>query len=192
MREIGIIKLVQIQRASLKLGEKPNKIYDPSPLLVVDSLRLSPQGVIGLTADGGQIMDVHNANHPDSKNRAENGISVGFTSHYAAMRARFGEHLVDGISGENILVDTVHQFELADLGSQLTFQNPHTGEVVYLDDLMVAAPCEPFSRFALRQAPPVEANVMKSTLQFLDGGMRGFYAVAKGGIVQAGDKVLIP
>ena len=189
MEEIGVVKFVQIQRASLKYGEKPNKVYNPSPLLVVDSLRLSPQGLVGVTADGGQIVDVHNTTHPDTKNWDGNGVSVGFTSHYTAMRAKFGAHLVDGISGENILIEASHPFALADLGKRLAFQNPATGELTYLHNLMVAAPCEPFSRFVLRQSPPVEPDVMKSTLQFLDSGMRGFYAAAQSGMVQAGDKV---
>ena len=32
-------------------------------------------------------MDIHNRNHPDSRHGSGNGLSVGFTSHYARMRA---------------------------------------------------------------------------------------------------------
>ncbi len=58
MHEIGRIKQVQIQRSSLKLGERPYRVYDPAPLLVVDSLALSARGVVGVTADGALKMRV--------------------------------------------------------------------------------------------------------------------------------------
>jgi MOSC domain len=139
-------------------------------------------------ADGTEIIDVHNVSHPQSRNGGANGISVGFTAHYAAMRAHFGAHLSDGIAGENILVETASTIKLSDLGKRLVFQN-QAGTFVYLDNLLVAPPCEPFSRFALRQSPPVEAATMKATLQFLDDGTRGFYAVPLSGTIQSGDKV---
>ena len=188
MREIGVVKAVQIQRSSLKSGVKPQQVYAPTALLAVARLQLSPEGVLGLTDTGETIVDVHHAQHAETKNVGKNGVSVGFTSHYAAMRARFGPHLVDGSAGENILVDAEQSFALADLGGRLIFQNT-AGEEVVLEKLLVDAPCEPFSRFALQQTPPVEASLMKSTLQFLDSGMRGFYATAQRGSVQVGDKV---
>jgi hypothetical protein len=191
MREIGRVKLVQIQRASLKVGERRHVRYDPSPLLAVDSLLLTPSGVVGLTADGGRMIDVHNAQHPESKNqRGLNDISIGFTGHYQAMRARFGPHLADGCAGENILVEADRAFTLADLTGRLAIQNPATGEVVYLAEVLVAAPCVPFSHFAASQAE-LPAEALKDTLQFLNDGRRGFYAqLAEGqreGWVQAGD-----
>src|SRR2546430_5652355 len=36
MRELGRIVRLQIQRSSLKTGEKPRRRYDPAPLLAVD------------------------------------------------------------------------------------------------------------------------------------------------------------
>ena len=189
MREIGTVKHLQVQRSPLKSGENPNRIYNPAPLLKVERLLLFPQGVIGVTDDGGEIVDVHNADHLNSKNSRVNGVSVGFTAHYVAMRGRFGEHLTDAIAGENILVEAGDTIKLADLGKRLAFQNPASGTLVYLDDLMVADPCEPFSRFALCQNPPVPAALMKETLQFLGDGMRGFYATATQGSIQVGDRV---
>ena len=49
MREIGRVKLVQVHPAPLKVGRHPNAYYDPSPLLVVDTLLVSPYGAIGVT-----------------------------------------------------------------------------------------------------------------------------------------------
>ncbi|HKF38616.1 MAG TPA: hypothetical protein VKB35_17100 [Ktedonobacteraceae bacterium] len=42
MREIGRVKLVQVQPAPLKVGGRPNAYYDPSQLLVVDTLLVNP------------------------------------------------------------------------------------------------------------------------------------------------------
>ncbi|HJZ46707.1 MAG TPA: hypothetical protein VKE41_06060, partial [Roseiflexaceae bacterium] len=78
MREIGSIKQVQIQRSSLKQGQRPQRYYDPAPLLAVERLRLAPDGVVGLGPAGEQLIDVHHASHPDSKNRqGMNAISIG-------------------------------------------------------------------------------------------------------------------
>jgi MOSC domain-containing protein YiiM len=194
MREIGTVKRVQIQRSRLKLGEKPYRVFDPSPLLVVAALLLSSDGVIGVTEDGGKLIDVHNAGHPETRNHdGINGVSVSFTSHYREMRACFGSHLVDGCAGENILIETDRHMSLEDLGKRLAFQNPSGGELVYLDALMVAAPCKEFSHFvnqANLKTAPLSAEQLKSTLQFLDNGQRGFYAASLGsGNIQAGDKV---
>ena len=194
MREIGRILQLQVQRSSLKVGQRPHAHYDPAPLLVVDSLLISPDGVVGLTADGGKLIDVHNARHPASKNRGENGISVGFTSHYQAMRARCGPHLVDGCAGENILVEAGRSFALDDLGSAVAIQSSATGRIVYLTDLQVAAPCVEFSHFAAGQAANLEAEQLQAMLRFLDGGRRGFYAALadqQQAVVQAGDRVFV-
>ncbi|MBZ0294764.1 MAG: MOSC domain-containing protein [Anaerolineae bacterium] len=190
MKKIGTVKQVQVQQSSLKAGEKPNQYYDPAPLLVVDALHLTAAGVTGLTMDGSQIVDVHNATHPASRNGGDNGVSVGFTSHYRAMRDQFGTHLVDGIAGENILVESDHRWRLDELGARLAFENPETGALVYLDALMPAPPCVPFSQFALQAA--AGGDTIKAALQFLHEGTRGFYATAhQPGSVQPGDVVYI-
>ena len=74
MRDIGRIVRLQIQRASLKTGEKPTRVYDPAPLLVVDRLALGPDGALGEGSDGswlvldlrgGRIVGVEVALWPD-------------------------------------------------------------------------------------------------------------------------------
>lgn len=186
MRQIGIVKRVQIQRGPLKA----EGFYNPAPLLVVDSLALSPEGVIGLLADGAEWIDAHHAQHPQTRYRGMNPISVSFSGHYAYMRERFGGHMVEGIAGENILVEAVSpRFMIEDLGKRLAFQNEAGGELVYLDDLLAAPPCAPFSQFALQDAAP-PAPRLKETLQCLDHGIRGFYgAVQQPGTIRAGDVV---
>jgi hypothetical protein len=191
MREIGTIKQVQIQRSSLKVGERPSRHYDPSPLLVVEGLLLTPGGAIGLKDDV-HIIDVHHADHPDSRNAGPNATSFGFTSHYRAMRARFGDHLVDGCAGENILIDADQQLTLEVIAQQVAIQIS-SGEIVYLRHVMVAAPCVEFSQYAARTPNPLSSQQMKETLQFLDNGMRGFYATLDGQpqSVQPGDRVFV-
>jgi hypothetical protein len=195
MREIGIIKHVQLQRSSLKLGQRPHRYYDPAALLVVERLLLSPGGVRAVGANGEPIVDIHHAAHPESKNSlGMNGISIGLTSHYRAMRDRYGAHLTDGCAGENILIEGDQVWSLDQLGAALMIHRAD-GQIVMLDRLMVAAPCVEFSRFAYLSADPLTADQLRAALQFLDGGMRGFYARLADGQpdaeIRAGDRVFV-
>src|SRR2546422_4446384 len=81
MRDLGRIVRLQIQRASLKTGEKPTRVYDPTPLLAVDRLALGPDGALGEGSDGSWLVDVHHRAHPRTKNEdGAHGVSLGFTS----------------------------------------------------------------------------------------------------------------
>lgn len=196
MREIGRIKQVQVQPTSLKFGSRLQTYYDPSPLLVVDYVLVSAEGVIGVAADGKQVIDVHHVQHPGSKNSGgKNGVSIGFTSHYAAIRAKLRPQLADGAAGENILIEADRPFALADLGEQVAIQSAETGEVLYLARLKVAAPCVEFSQYAANDGIPMSAEALKETLQFLHNGRRGFYATAtnvqESMSIRAGDSVFV-
>jgi hypothetical protein len=169
---LGRIVRLQIQRSSLKLGEKPNRWYDPAPLLAVDRLTLTPDGATITGADGVEVLDVHHAQHPATRNSGGvNDLSVGFTGHYAAMRGRFGSHLADGLAGENILVERPGFTSLAEVAGGLAVRRA-AGGWVRLGEVRVAAPCVEFSRYSSRSA---DAETVKATLQFLDAGVRGFY-----------------
>lgn len=194
MRQIGQIKQVQIQRAALKLGQKPHRYYDPSSILVVEKLLLTSGGVLGETAGGEQLLDVHNIDHPTSRNAGVNGVSLGFTSHYRAMREKFGAHLRDGCAGENILVEVSEEFQLEALGKRVALRSRESGVLAYLESLKVAAPCVEFSHFALNEVMPVPAELLRETLIFLDRGRRGFYATftsAEPFALRAGDSVFV-
>jgi len=189
MRTIGTVARLQIQRSSLKTGEKPNRTYDPTPLLSVPRLHIAPDGVLG----GGDawIVDVHHQAHPETKNEdGLHGVSLGFTSHYAAMRERFGERLVVGCAGENIIAAADRPFTYDDLADGVAILAPDGHERVRLKVLQVAHPCRPFTGWALgKQVAP---EVLKENLQFLDGGMRGFYCVGEGaGTVEIGDRLAL-
>ena len=188
MQEIGNIEMLQVQAGSLKVERNGIKSYDPALLQSVDSIRLEAGGAVALC--GGELLDVHHADHPQTKNRAnQNAISIGFTGQYAAMRARFGSHLTNGCAGENILIGADRLLSAAELERDLVIVN-QKNEQFRLTGLLCAAPCEPFSRFALGIDAEHSRTQMKRTLQFLDDGMRGFYAHlgGAGGIVAVGDR----
>jgi len=202
MYEIGTIKRLQVQPTSLKVGQKPHRYYDPSPLLIVDHLLVSAKGAIGVKEDGSQVIDVHHMDHLESHNiDGVNGLSIGFTSHYEAMRSKFDQHVVDGCAGENILVEVDKQFTIAELRNGLAIQSADSGQVVHLTDIVLAAPCVEFSHFAsstINQGPtgiPLSNVELKAALQFLDKGMRGFYAGVVGDespvVIRTGDRVFI-
>jgi len=196
MQLIGHIKQVQVQPSPLKIGHGPAKYYDPAPLRRVNSLHITKKGVLGLAEDDSQLLDIHHADHPNTRqNNGLNSISLGFTSHYQAMRDKFGAHLTDGIAGENILIESATSYALNDLGQRLAIQSAQSGDYYYLTQLMVAAPCVPFSTFAADQygLMPLSNQQIKEALQFLLDGMRGFYATLDetqvACTIQAGDAV---
>ena len=189
MHVIGSIVRLQIQRSPLKTGEKPNRVYDPAPLLTVDRLMVSADGTLGFDRDR-WIVDVHHRAHPDTRNSdGRHGISIGFTSHYEAMRERFGDRIAFGCAGENVIVETPRRFTLDDLRGGIAVLRDGT-EVVRLATLDVAHPCKPFTGWALGRT--VESEVLKANLQFLDGGTRGFrLAGGISGELAIGDSVAV-
>jgi hypothetical protein len=192
MRELGRIVRLQIQRASLKTGEKPTRTYDPAPLLSVDRLLIGPDGALGQGPDGSWLVDVHHRAHPRTKNEdGAHGVSLGFTSHYARMRDRFGDRITLGCAGENIIVETERSVPLEDLERGVVLLSPDGLELARLEVLQVAHPCRPFSGWAL--GGMMESAALKETLQFLEGGTRGYYCQGVGsGILSLGDCVTVP
>ena len=145
-----------------------------------------------LRVDERETVDVHSAVHPDSRNRGNgNMLSVVFTGHYAILRDRYGEHMREGIAGENMLVEYDDRLELADVERGLAIEGAD-GRRIELDTVSVAHPCVEFSRFALddRNAP---STLVSNTLKFLDAGTRGFYAVVTSPLparIELGDVLL--
>ncbi|HYK82008.1 MAG TPA: MOSC domain-containing protein [Gemmatimonadales bacterium] len=192
MHELGQIVRLQVQRSSLKTGEKPVRVYSPARLLVVERLAVGPDGVLGEGPDGAWIVDVHHRAHPATKNEdGAHGVSLGFTGHYRLMRERFGDRITSGCAGENILVEADERVALTDLAGGVACVAADGRTLVRLEVLQVAHPCRPFSGWAL--GAQVEPEVLKETLQFLDEGTRGFYCLGVGsGIISVGDRVVLP
>ena len=87
-------------------------------------------------------------------------------------------------------METSRRFTLEDLAAGLVCVGTGGAEVVRLGVLDVAHPCRPFTGWALGNV--VESEVLKSHLQFLDGGTRGFYCRGEGaGIVSLGDRIVL-
>jgi hypothetical protein len=102
--------------------------------------------------------------------------------------------MVDGIAGENIIIEYDQEVWTEDLGQQLAIENKKTGQMTLLDLVCFAAPCEEFSHFAAQsQDKRLPAAKLKSMLQFLNNGRRGFLLVLHEGqeaaTVQPGDRV---
>ncbi len=197
--ELGHVKLVQLQPQGLIIDASNTPsgyLYDPSRLLKVDQLTINPLGIETITSTGEHILDIHHINHPDKEYDDDDLVCIAFTSHYEAMRARFGAHLVDGIAGENIIIECDREIWPEDLGKQLIIENANTGHQMKLEMVSHANPCQEFSQFAMGtpyEKPP--AAEMKATLQFLGNGRRGFLLVMPSGqgaaTVQPGDKVFV-
>ena len=189
MELIGTVVRLQVQRSRLKPGPRSTRVYDPTPLLEVPELELEPRGVVGLV-DGQRVQDVHHADHPDSRSRGLNGLSLLPRAHYSRLRARFGDHLVDGVAGESLLLETAGPWTLADLTGDLVLETADGG-LLGLADPAVAAPCVEFTRFCLRRKPGRVDEELTAALGELDSGARGFYLTATGtGRVRAGASLL--
>ena len=194
MRLIGHIRQLQIQKDALKKGAGAERTYDLGALSIVPAARLTTDGVTGLN-DAQEMHDIHHSQHKHSRHRPSSAISFNFTQNYERMRRRFGSELLMGCGGENILIDLVAGVDLASL-----LQNPGVTLVIESEGLQrgsltgvkVAKPCVPFSEYVLNMDAKPPAGVVKETLQFLDGGMRGYYCAWEGEPleVRIGDKVL--
>jgi hypothetical protein len=189
---IGTVVRLQVQVASLKVQGATREQYDPAGLRSVPALELCQAGASSRDVYGEVVLDQHHREQPHSKNRrGVNGVSIGFTVYYAAMRERFGAHLCDGIAGENIVVAT-EQRVLPDLAAHGLCIVPAEGPEVRLENVFAAEPCVPFTRFALRYPPEARSNsTVKEALAFLREGMRGYYATYRGAPVtlRLGDRV---
>lgn len=174
MRLLGTIVRLQYQCDHLKFEGPHGRRFSPANIVPVEELTFTPHGVMAGSALEPRY-DAHHTHHPRSRNRGDNGVSIGFTGHYVAMRERLGERLVEGIAGENILIEREDIFTEADLAGGLvveTIDGP-----IGIVAIKVAAPCVEFSRYAIDF--PDEAKPDRSvteTVQFLHQGMRGFYA----------------
>lgn len=171
---IGPLVRLQVQVSPLKQGERPRRWYAPDAITPVSTLVLDDGGVVGF-AGATEVNDVHHRDHPLSRYRGENGVSVGFTAHYAAMRAEFGDFLHDGIAGENLLVASESILSADDVAAGIVIMTA-TGPVS-LAEVQVAAPCVEYGKFCLRYPHDRIADAaVAAAVAFLHQGVRGFYA----------------
>ena len=194
MREIGRIKLVQLQPSGLIIETPSGGFYDASRRLEVDRLQITSLGIEAITQEGEHVLDIHHISHLGKAYDNNDLICIGFTPHYDAMRGRFGQHMVDGIAGENILIESEEEVWLSDLGQGIAIENQDTDSRTLLNLLSFASPCSEFSHFAMQsQDKKLPSHELKAVLQFLDKGRRGFLLVLREGqetaLVRPGDRV---
>lgn len=183
---IGRVAGLRIAMADLKLGDGP---YDPSRLLAVDEMWLTPRGCVA-PRDGAHVLDVHHLDHPGPRRHGlsdDRMVSVGFTSHHASMAEVFG-HDRGRNAAENIVVEADGRFTEDDLADGVSIVGDHPP--VLLPDLAVCTPCAQFSAYMTGTAEP---SVVSEALGRLDGGMRGFVGglghLERPVVVRLGDEV---
>jgi len=199
-RELGVVDLVQLQPRGLIIDAQESSpvgsFYDASRRVEVDRLEITPRGIQATLPTGEKVLDIHHLDHPDKAYGDDDLVCIGFSSHYEAMRTEFGAHMVDGIAGENILIDYSDEVWPEDLGESLGIENQDTGEVAVLQMVSFAEPCVEFSRFCA-QSPQekLPAQRLGEILKFLGNGRRGFLLVLdqahEAVIVRPGDKVFL-
>ena len=140
-RGLGRVKLVQVQPAGLIIETPSGYFYDAARRVEVESLSITPLGIEATTPEGEHVLDIHHLSHPDKAYDENDLVCIGFTSHYEAMRARFGEHMVDGIAGENIVIEYDEEVWPNDLGQRIVIENQDTGQRALLDLISHASPC---------------------------------------------------
>ena len=182
VRELGRVKLVQVQPSGLIIETPSGYFYDASRRLEVERLLITSLGIEATTPEDEHVLDIHHISHPDKAYDNDDLVCIGFTSHYEAMRDRFGEHMVDGIAGENIIIEYEEEVWSEDLGKRIVIENQDTGRKALLDLISFASPCREFSLFAAHsQHEQIPADKLKDTLQFLGNGRRGFLLVLSDG-----------
>ena len=196
IRELGIVKLVQVQPSGLIIETPSGSFYHASRRVEVESLCITSRGIEAITPEGEQVLDIHHLDHPDKAYDNNDLVCIGFTSHYEVMRAHFGDHMVDGIAGENIIIEYKQEVWPEDLGQRIAIENINTGRRALLDVVSFASPCEEFSRFAANsQHERLPTEKLKATLQFLGNGRRGYLLVLSDNqepmTVRSGDRVFV-
>lgn len=194
IRELGIVKLVQVQPSGLIIETPSGDFYDESRRVEVEKLIITALGIEAKASSGEHVLDIHHMNHPDKAYGNDDLVSIGFTSHYEAMRKRFGEHIKDGTAGENIIIEYDQEVWIEDIGQKIAIESASTDNKALFDVVRFAAPCEEFSHFvATSQHEKLPATELKDTLQFLNNGRRGFLLVLSAGqeaaTVKSGDRV---
>ena len=194
LRKLGRVSLTQLQPSGLIIKTDSGYFYDASRRVGVDRLLITAKGIEATTPAGDRVLDIHHLDHPDKAYDDDDLVCIGFTSHYDAMRACFGDHMEDGSAGENIVIESGQEVWPEDLGKGIVFENSETGQLTRLDLVKFAAPCQEFSHFAAQsQDKPLPPDELKSILQFLGNGRRGYLLVLsqdqEAATIQPGDKV---
>ena len=163
---LGEIVLLQVQS-----GEMTGRgSYDTTMLIEAEVLRITSDGVFGLT-DGRWVMDRHHRHHPDAKYwHAEDTLSFGFTAHYDHIWDLFRQTPL-GIAGENIIVRTAEMIRPDAAASGIRIDS--SGDGVQLSAPLPMEPCVEFTRF-MTSRPDATTREVKADREKLRDGVRGY------------------
>jgi hypothetical protein len=164
---LGSIVRLQVQRDPLKT---PGAGYDPTPILAVEAAAVGPLGMVGRHA-GAWVVDAHHGAHPRSRAGGRRALSIGFTTHYAAMADHFGSVPL-GCAGENIIVETDRLIGQEDLEGDLVVATD-AGPLI-LTGARVATPCLEFTSFLLGRPGVARRDEIATDVAVLGEGIRGF------------------
>ncbi len=178
-QQIGQVHLVQLQPNGLIIEATKKTpsgyLYDESRLTQTDHLDISPLGIEARLPGGEHVLDIHHIDHPGKEYGNDDLICIGFTAHYDAMRAEFGDHMQYGIAGENIVIQFEEELWPSNFNQQLGIESQTSGEMAILEMQSYAAPCVEFSHFCIQNHyEKIPSKQMKSILEFLGNGRRGF------------------
>lgn len=163
---VGEVRLLQMQHYAMT-GKGS---YDVGALVEAERLRLTRDGLYGLSKDA-WIMDRHHRHHPDSKYwSASDVLSFGFTSHYDHMWKLFRKTPL-GIGGENIIVEARDMLKIDDIAGGLKVETDH-GSVEFRSPEVVE-PCVEFTRFMTGRSD-ADARELKPSREKLRKGVRGY------------------
>ena len=150
--------------------------YDASKIVEVDEIRLSPAGLTGVL-DGVAMLHGHHQQHPNKSREhrprtflAQRLLSIGFTSHYAAMEEHFGEAQV-GCAAEDLIVSCEGRVTAETLRDGIQIRRGAT-TIAELTGALPAQPCVPFATFMLGSDP--KSARVDEAINFLRDGIRGF------------------
>lgn len=174
---VPVGQVIRLQIHLERIAPDKSLYHSPTPadhLCQVDALRCDHRGVCGVMADGSLQQDLHHKDHPQSRFRRANDISLMLSGHYAKIREKFGDHMVDGIAGENVLVDFDEIMTIDDLASGIVIGDDD--RQLPIEAWRIATPCAPFSRLAAKVSLDEKPDRrVTEALTFLNHGMRGFY-----------------
>lgn len=189
---LGTVARLQVQREALKRGTAPRRWYEPANIVAVPAVRVGADGAVGLTAEGDEVVDVHNVRHPRCRDpRGTRGVSVMAGADYDHLRAWHGDHVTDGVAGETITLTGGPPLRGRDLGAGLVVET--SDGTVPLVEVRPATPCVEFARFVLQRprGAGVDETVL-ATLETLDHGARGFVCAAGAdATIAVGDRVYL-
>ena len=80
-RELGSVKLTQLQPSGLIIETPSGYFYDASRRVKVDQLKITPLGIEAITSEGEHVLDIHHIDHPDKAYDNDDLVCIGCTSH---------------------------------------------------------------------------------------------------------------